>query len=64
MNREELESAVQELVGRCLALESECHQMEEVSAAENLATARSFIVAAANRLMGPMPWERPMPDGG
>jgi len=59
MNREELATEVQGLIGKCLQIEAECHRLEEVSAAENLRSGRAFLVAAARRLEGPMPWERP-----
>jgi len=61
MNREELAAKAQELIGRSLQLEAECHRLEEVSAAENLEAARSFLAAAAHRLEGPMPWEHSPP---
>lgn len=63
MNSEELAAAAQGLLGKCLQLEAECHRSEEVSAEENLRVARSFLVAAARRLEGPMPWECPPKAG-
>ena len=57
--REGLATEVQGLIGKCLQLEAECHRSEEVSAAETLQSGRAFLVVAARRLEGPMPWERP-----
>ena len=59
MNREDVARDIQGLIGECLRLEAECHNLEEVSAAENLEAGRAFLVAAARRLEGPMPWESP-----
>lgn len=59
MKRDKLVEAVQQLISRCIVLEEACKSVEKVSASEDIAVARAFLVTARRRLEGPMPWERP-----
>lgn len=60
MDREELSSEVQDLVGRCMVLETVARKLGETAAVACLERARRFLVAAAQRLEPP-PWDSASP---
>lgn len=62
MDREELGSEVQGLVGRCMVLETVARKLGETAAMEYLERARRCLVAAAQRLEPP-PWDAASPAG-